>query len=377
MHPETVIDIFLLPLGAFLLWTVFRPRVLMRRHGAAALSRVSIIVPARNEAHRIGRLLESLQKQSVTPYELIVVDDDSTDDTVSKVGIHASVVRSEPLPAEWSGKCWACWQGALRSSGDLLLFLDADTWLEPKGLERILNLYEGKGLFSLQPYHAACRPYEQLSAFFNLVLLSAVGVFTPLGKLLRPGGAFGPCMMFRRDEYFATGGHSAVKNAGLEDIALGHLFQNRALPVRCDLGSGIISFRMYPGGFKELLEGWSKGMASGAVSVHPAFSLLTTAWIVGCFGTARHLIGSLFSQSVPLFAVNLALYAGYAALTGHILSRIGRFKAWTWLAYPVPLSFFALVMIRSLVSMVLLRRVTWKGRTMPVTRRGRQTTGEM
>ena len=106
------------------------------------LSRLSIIIPARNEAHNLPRLLDSIFSQPIPPLEVLVVDDASTDATASVATAHgATVVSSLPLPDGWRGKPWACHQGALATKGELLLFLDADCWFEPGGLDRILSRY--------------------------------------------------------------------------------------------------------------------------------------------------------------------------------------------------------------------------------------------
>lgn len=126
MVPETI----LCALGVLLAWRV----ILGRRPvpgvglGGARPPRVSVIIPARNEERRIGRLLDSLDRQTVRPHEVIVVDDQSSDLTGSLAsGRGASVVTGGPLREDWCGKPWACWRGACASTGDLLLFLDADT----------------------------------------------------------------------------------------------------------------------------------------------------------------------------------------------------------------------------------------------------------
>ena len=98
------------------------------------------------------------------------------------------MLRGEALPEGWAGKPWACWQGAQQAGGDLLLFLDADTWLEPDGLERLVQEYLAQGgLLSVQPFHRVRQLYEELSAFFNIVQIAGMNAFTPLGDRLAPG----------------------------------------------------------------------------------------------------------------------------------------------------------------------------------------------
>lgn len=353
-------------LGPLLMWRVLlgrtrRPTSAVHGDGES----LSVIIPARNEAQRLPALLRSLQQQTVSPREVIVVDDESTDDTVAiACAAGATVLGGQPLPEGWNGKAWACWQGAAASGGESLLFLDADTWLEPDGLDTLLQLHATHGgLISVQPYHVTCRPYEQLSAFFNIVLMAAMGAFTPLGARLRPGGAFGPCMLCSREDYNRAGGHRAVRAEVLEDIPLGKQFLRSGLSVWCEAGRGIISFRMYPGGLAELVEGWSKGMGYGAASVRPLFTVLTAAWITGCFAAFIEPIKSLVVQGGLPLGATAALYVVYALEVAAILHQIGRFAWWAPVVYPVLLIAFALLMVRSAVLTFVLRRVRWKGRT--------------
>ena len=131
---------------------------------------VSIIIPARDEAANLPRLLESIAMQGIPPREVLVVDDASRDGTAGIAAAHgARVIRSEGLPPGWKGKPWACAQGARAAEGRLFLFLDADCHFEPGGLEAILGRYRG-GAFAVCPYHRVERPYENLSAFFNLIM---------------------------------------------------------------------------------------------------------------------------------------------------------------------------------------------------------------
>ena len=126
---------------------------------------------------------------------------------------------SQPLPDGWRGKTWACHQGAQAATGELLLFVDADTWFEPDGLARILSGYTG-GAFSVGPYHAVRKPYEDLSLFFNFNM--TVGTV--------PHGLFGQMLLVDRESYRRVGGHEAVQGRILENFWLAGQFRAAGHP---------------------------------------------------------------------------------------------------------------------------------------------------
>ncbi|UCG54804.1 MAG: glycosyltransferase, partial [Dehalococcoidia bacterium] len=116
---------------------------------------VSILVPARNEERNIPNLLSSLKSQIKADDEIIVVDDHSEDKTAAVAEQEgAKVIKSKQMPPGWTGKIWACYQGAQSAIGRILIFLDADTVIEDGGLDDIISSY-GKtyGVLSIQPYH--------------------------------------------------------------------------------------------------------------------------------------------------------------------------------------------------------------------------------
>ena len=325
---------------------------------------VSVIIPARNEEHTLPNLLNSLSGQLFSQDEVIVVDDHSEDRTKAVAEKSAvKVLESLPTPEGWVGKTWACFQGARIASGEILVFLDADTVLEKNGLAKIIETYvEKDGALSIQPYHKMHNLYEQLSAFFNIIAMAGMGTFTVLGRRIRPIGLFGPVVVMKRQYYLDSGGHDKVKGEILDDVAFGSELQKKGMEVHCLGGKSTISFRMYPNGIRELINGWSKGFAMGAAKTSTPLLILIVAWICGSIGTTRSLIEAIIAANNVQIAISGSLYILYAVQVYWMLVRVGNFKFYTALFYPIAMTFFVVVFIHSFVRIFLVRSVKWKGR---------------
>ena len=350
-------------LGFFFLFRI--PRCRRNSGKIKPYPSVSIIIPARNEEKSLPVLLTSLRDQDFIPDEIIVVVDqseDSTKEIAEREGV--KTIQSEPLPEGWVGKPWACYQGAQIAKGDVFIFLDADTCIEKDGLKDIVDTYiERDGVLSIQPYHKTKRLYEQLSAFFNVIMMGAMGTFTVFGNLLKPIGLFGPCVVMRREYYLEIGGHLEVKGEVVEDLALGNIIKKRKMLIYCYGGRGTISFRMYPNGMRELVDGWSKGFATGAVKTYIPVLLAIIAWVGGGISATRYTIEAISSMNTISILVWTSAYLGYAIQVYWMLFRIGTFKFYTALFYPVSLLFFLVIFLRSVFMIFIRRSVRWKGVT--------------
>ena len=138
---------------------------------------ISVIIPARNEERNLPHLLESLKKQTIPLHEVIVVDDHSRDRTRSIAESYGVKVLTSPeLPAGWTGKSWALWNGYRESSGELLIFLDADVRLSENAIESLVQEQQRQGgVISVVPYHITEKSYERWAMVINLL---AAFVFT-------------------------------------------------------------------------------------------------------------------------------------------------------------------------------------------------------
>ncbi|WP_028561082.1 glycosyltransferase family 2 protein [Paenibacillus pinihumi] len=324
---------------------------------SVVLPAMSVIIPARNEAERIGALLSSLAKQTLRPVEIIVVDDGSRDATADiAAGAGASVVTPGELPSGWTGKSWACWRGAHAAKGEVLVFLDADTVLEADGLERLALAFQEKGGFlSVQPYHWMKRTYERLSAFFNLIVLFSVGS----GQ--EGGGAFGPCVVCGREMYMEAGGHQSVSREVLENYHLGIVFKQKGLQVSNRIGRGLIAFRMYPDGLAGLIAGWSKSFAEGASATSPVKLMAISIWIAGAVSAVTQWVHIAAEPSSAAVLAGAIFYLGYAVQLVMMLRYAGNFGA-AGLLFPLPLLIFLIVFILSAYQTFAKGKVNWKGR---------------
>lgn len=257
------------------------------------------------------------------------------------------------------------------ASGELIIFLDADTVLEEGGLYRITSSHrKTDGVLSIQPYHKMRKLYEQLSAFFNLVLMAGMGSFTIFGKIMKPIGLFGPVIALDKKRYVESSGFERVKGEILEDLAFGSEFKKRGVEIHCFGGRHTVSFRMYPEGISQLINGWSKGFAMGAVKTSIPVLIMIIAWITGAFGTTRHLVQATIITDMSLITVWGLLYIAFASQLYWMLYRIGNFKPYTALLFPIPLVFFVIVFAYSFLIIFIRRNVRWKGRTVEVKSRG-------
>ncbi|MFL5607067.1 MAG: glycosyltransferase family 2 protein [Gemmatimonadaceae bacterium] len=337
---------------------------------------VSLVIPARNEARSIARCVESLLGSSYPALEIIVVDDHSADDTGAIVRGIASrdarvrVVTPPPLPDDWFGKQWACAAGAELARGEIIGFMDADTWSAPDLVPRVVNAIRARGSDLL-----TVAGDQEMGSFWERIIQPQVFavMFARFGgteivnesRRVANKIANGQCMFFRREAYDAMGGHAAVKHKVAEDLALAQRFFLGNRRVTLILGRAQLRTRMYHS-LRELVAGWGKNIYAGGVDAMP-------------FGAAGQLLYPLLllipglTGLVPPVLLLLAL-AGVLGKGVLVWSSIvtGVNLLW-WLAVYAAMGLTPLyALLHPLGAAVMLyiaataiargRRVTWKGR---------------
>ncbi|MCH7564168.1 MAG: glycosyltransferase [Gemmatimonadetes bacterium] len=343
---------------------------------------VSVIIPARNEEHNILMSAESVGASTYPNFELIVVDDRSTDRTAqvartAEIGKAAryEVLSGAELPEGWLGKPWACDQGAREARGDILLFTDADTTHHPELLSRaVADLQrDGADALTLLGEQTMLTFWEKLvqpHIFFTLSL-GFPDFRTPQPpKRWRRAIANGQYIMIHRAVYDEVGGHVAVKGEVVEDQRIAQILCKAGKRLEIRMAEDHFATRMYsslPG----MIEGWSKNMALASRQAFDSWfapvalpSLIATVvllWIVPPVVVVLDLAGVYVG--VPATAAQ-AVTVGSALFWFACAWRFG-VPPWFGLLYPLGAAVEAYIFTRSLVRG---RRVEWKGRTYVVPR---------
>jgi chlorobactene glucosyltransferase len=366
---QGVVD--LLPAAPWILPFFTLPRLARRSPSlndapAAAGPMVSIIVPARNESTNILQLLESLLGTEYEPFELIVVDDRSTDDTAALVrrvnDPRLRLLSGEALPDGWYGKPWACYQGYQQATGELLLFTDADTRHQPGLLSRAVGEMErvDAALVTVSPRQLCLTFWERVIMPQIWFLLSLRYHPDTVSRARRPRDviANGQFILTTRLGYESAGTHAAVHDEVAEDLALAQVYVRKGLKLHFAFAERLMETRMYRG-LSHLIEGWSKNIYLGGRRSFPdeplrralVPAMLVVAmlfWLI----PAGVVLGSGLDLNLELWRAP-ALLAGVLAAVFWMLICYGmEIPALYGLAYPVG----------ALMSLYIILRSTWRGR---------------
>ena len=152
--------------------------------------------------------------------------------------------------------------------------------------------------------------------------------------------AFGPCLLTSAEDYARVGGHDAVRAEILEDVHLARRYRDAGLAVSCFAGGPLVRSRPYPGGPRQMVDGWSRNLAAGAVSASPLAVAGTVVWVASHVTVTLRLAAALhrwLRRRDPAPAAPLLAFVAVAAHQRWLLRRIGSFRRWTAFAFPVPL----------------------------------------
>lgn len=334
-------------LGWFMLWRL-RGLPVASRSGRPGRT-TDVVVPARNEGHVISDVVRPLASAGV---DVVVVDDRSTDDTAARAAVAGGRVLAAPAPdPSWLGKPHACAIGAAATTAPVVVFLDADVRPSPDLPGRLAAAVGPGEVVTVQPWHHTERWYEQASMLFNVVALMGCSAFTPFGQRAASTVAFGPVVGVERATYNACGGHAHpdVRHASLEDVALARsIGRSRIFSGRSSLRrSPSVVFRMHPGGPGEMVRGWTRSIATGALSGHWWATAAVAVWIWSVVGGWL-----VWPWAYPLTALQVWVLG----------RKAGRIHVVTAATFPLAATVFVAIVLRSVVVRLSGRSVRWKDR---------------
>jgi glycosyltransferase involved in cell wall biosynthesis len=323
---------------------------------------VAVLLPVRDEAHRVGPCVRSvLAQQGVPRLRVYVLDDGSSDGTADVVRSAAAgdprltVLLGQSPPPGWLGKPYACHQLAARAEAEILVFIDADVVLRPDAIAAAVGLLPGRDLLSPYPRLVTGTVAERL---VQPLLPWSWLTFLPLRAMERSArpslaAAGGQFLVVTRAGYERAGGHAAVRDQVLEDVALARAVKRGGGRIALADGSSLAACRMYDG-WSSLVDGYTKSLWAAFGPPAAGFTLAVML---------------LLLYVVPLGL--LCTRYPVAGLTGYLLGVLGRVttgratggRVWPdALLHPVSVLLFVWLLARSYRRR---RTVRWKGR--PVT----------
>jgi len=319
-------------------------------------AKISVVIPARDEATRLGPCLDGLRADPDLS-ELLVVDDRSSDATAAIASAGgARVIEGAELPQGWAGKAWALQQGLEAASGDVVVFLDADTRPRPGLLRELVARLDDVDLVTAGPsFHCATAGERLLHPAMTATIPYRIGPGDALDWQPKPSRAManGQCIAIRRAQLNDAGGWARVAHHMTEDVALARALRHDGLTVAFVDATDLLEVRMYASA-RETWDGWSRSLMAPDVNTPlKRAEELAVLWLTMALPLPRLIARRASKLDVLLVVVRFALHGALAR------SYRPRGIAF-WLA---PLA-DAAVMLRLTWSAIRPSR-SWRGRAYP------------
>ncbi len=339
-----------------------------------AAPRVSIIIPARNEERYVGRTLDAALGQDYPDFEVVIVDDGSTDATAGEISRRESndklvALKARPLEPGWLGKPNALATGAASASGDWLLFMDADVELHPQALRDAVStsVRNGWDYLSLFPRFDRHGFWEEVLMpvipAVALIYMPSFLAFFRWTRIAFGSGAFG---LVRRTAYEAIGGHATIKNSVVDDVRLAMETKKAGFVTAARSALDRVRLRMYHGR-QEIMEGFTKNAHAvyGEAILAPVVSLLVSLWL-----SLTPFAWPLVALAAPSEAVAppmswLGLSLGLLLFCRALVQLRFRLPMWPILFSPLTTLTTLLIVLRSLRMAHAESVVRWRGREYP------------
>jgi hypothetical protein len=354
--------LWLLPVAALTVHTVINAALLRRPRSGPLSEPVSVLLPLRDEAHRVTACLRGLLDQA-GDIEIVVLDDGSTDGTADVVravaGDRVRLLAGAPPPPGWLGKPHACRQlaAAARPESTVLVFVDADVVLAPGAVAACVRLLRSSGVDLLSPYPRITGAGRLVQPLLQWTWLT----FLPLRAMERSArpslaAAGGQLLVADRAAYDRIGGHGAVRGSVLEDVELARAVKRGGGRIALADASAIATCRMYDT-WSELVAGYTKSLWAA-----PGTAVAAVLLLLGYAVPPVLAVGAAVAGSVPTALLGLTGYL--LGVTGRVVSaRATGGRVWPdAFAHPLSVVLFAWLVARSWRRR---RSITWRGR--PVT----------
>ena len=323
---------------------------------------VSVIVPARNEEACLGTCLQSVVAQPGVQFEVIVVDDGSSDRTAEIARSFAGVnlIQAGPLPAGWTGKNNAMAAGAKVAKGKWLLFTDADTFHKPGSLARAVTEAEEHGA-ALLSYSPEQEVHGLLEKAVMPVIFAELAARFPPGKVSDPASpvaaANGQYLMISREAYDSLGGHTKIAGDLLEDVAMARLVKASGRKIFFRYGGDAVRTRMYRS-WEQMKEGWTKNLALLFTKPRELAMARAAEW-VAIFGSFAAGVVALSLNHAAIGCLLLLLAWVFLVLAWTRIRR-AHFSAGSGAIALLGPAIFSYLLFRSAAAQS--RGVSWKGR---------------
>jgi len=341
--------------------------------------KVSICIPARNEVDVIEHCVTSALKQNYGNFEVLVLDDQSTDGTTEILtklsGIINNLIhiKGEPKPEDWHGKPWACHQLSKKASGDILIFIDADVWLEEDVIPKAVFQLENFDAITVWPEQVVESFWEKqvipLIYFALFTLLPAKYVeraprWLPknLKDRLSPhfAAACGQFIAFNKSAYGKISGHESVKKQVIEDVELAKNIKKNGLSLRMLHGASFVYCRMYSS-HKDLWNGLRKNFFLGFNNNVFFFSVMAILHLIVFIAPLLLFVyGFSTNSNELLIASSIALFIAFVQRA--ILNFIFKWDIYSAFTHVLGVLWFQALGIQCLIDYFTKKSVSWKGR---------------
>lgn len=340
---------------------------------------VSICIPARNEESVIERAVSSVLRQTYSNFEVLVLDDGSDDRTpeilssLSKSHAELTVLQGQEKPGDWLGKPWACQQLGEAAKGDILIFMDADVWLDSDAVSKTVSALGSRDAITVWPKQFTGTFWEQMviPLIYHSLYTLLPAKYVERKPRWMPGfihkkfnaefaAACGQYFAFRKEAYRTIGGHKSVKDAVVEDVELAKNLKRSRQALKMFHGVGTVNCRMYTS-HNELFSGLRKNFFAGFNRNIPLFALMSILHLIVFISPVIIFLYAVFSANYPLALLSV-LPLMLMTLQRLLLDIRFGWNPTLSLLHPVSVCWYQILGIVCLKDHLSGKKAVWKGR---------------